>query len=371
MIEHTPHPTRQAAPVVHCVMCAAIIIFHVVTVGGSKSTVELQPQRQTLASRGTALSRGGRDGAGRQQGRRGAPYVRGSSAVHGSSVPAVPSGRESHADLLAAAGLNTGAARLEGGAGRGTGRGGGRVSRDEVESRFGGEGGVGGRHGAMLKSPVETPTDGSRTTVNSPLVPRVSPPRLFHPEGSVANFQSPRTTDMGWEVGVAAGVAAAAAGVFDPRREQCGCNAATLDRNLLVVLSKPWRYFSSAHWFHICEYYLPHQSREVPLLSHTKTNATVYIQAPSVAFMEQLTKMSLFLLTLAFTNGGPARVEVVPPSAVEIDPLTNTAYITPTAGTFIYDASRPVESRFYRSTVDEAAVAAAAAAAATAAAVRR
>jgi len=45
--------------------------------------------------------------------------------------------------------------------------------------------------------------------------------------------------------------------------------------NVLIVLSAPWRYFSAAHWFHICEYYLPHHAAAAPDLV---TNGTVRVQ---------------------------------------------------------------------------------------------
>jgi len=43
----------------------------------------------------------------------------------------------------------------------------------------------------------------------------------------------------------------------------------------------------------------------------------VFIQAPHDRFTPELTQITFLLLMLAFTNGSPARVEVVPPNAVK------------------------------------------------------
>ena len=42
----------------------------------------------------------------------------------------------------------------------------------------------------------------------------------------------------------------------------------------------------------------------------------MFIQAPHARFAPELTQITFLLLMLAFTNGSPARVEVVAPSAV-------------------------------------------------------
>jgi len=66
-----------------------------------------------------------------------------------------------------------------------------------------------------------------------------------------------------------------------PRKAgKCGkCDPASpTGSNLVVLLTAPWRFFTSAHWFHICEYYLPHAADVAPKLV---PNATVFIVAPS------------------------------------------------------------------------------------------
>lgn len=223
------------------------IIFHRLGVGDmAKSIDQVQPQRQTLAGRSTTLARGG------------TRAIRSRDRGHAGAVWSVPSGRESHADLLAAVGRRTA-----------TDIGTGKVpAGDELRQDGAIHDGTGAVDGGVAGGGTKRDgVEGDSVAVSVP--PGASPvsPAISHrPLG--ASFEAP---DLSENVeGIADAV--------DPRRQQCGCDAAALDRNLLVVLSKPWRYFSSAHWFHICEYYLPHQSRQVPLLSHTKSNATVYIQ---------------------------------------------------------------------------------------------
>jgi hypothetical protein len=64
-----------------------------------------------------------------------------------------------------------------------------------------------------------------------------------------------------------------AAAAASTKKCNCVSTAATNpNTNVLIVLSAPWRYFSAAHWFHICEYYLPHHAAAAPKLV---TNGTV------------------------------------------------------------------------------------------------
>ena len=126
---------------------------------------------------------------------------------------------------------------------------------------------------------------------------------------------------------------------------ECDCRPGTWETNVLIILSKPWRYFASAHWFHICEYYLPH-FKDVKRELHT--NATIFIKAPTTVFLQQLTKMTFFLLMLAFTDGAPARVEILPPHGVLLR-SPSLAYIYSVPESYIFDTSLPVLHRFDRS----------------------
>jgi hypothetical protein len=117
---------------------------------------------------------------------------------------------------------------------------------------------------------------------------------------------------------------------------RCTCSPNDATKKVLIILTTPWRFFTSAHWFHICEYYLPHYP---DVASFVPSNTTIYIQAPHDRFVSELTKITYFLLMLAFTNGAPARVEVLPPGAVARVGQSDLASITPSAGSFVYDAS--------------------------------
>ena len=89
----------------------------------------------------------------------------------------------------------------------------------------------------------------------------------------------------------------------------CDCSAVAMNQSLLVVLATPWRYFSSSHWFHICEYYLPHQSaRERRLASQSKSNVTVYIQVSPSGFETQQTYVS----NHSWKHAGTCTVEIGP-----------------------------------------------------------
>lgn len=132
---------------------------------------------------------------------------------------------------------------------------------------------------------------------------------------------------------------------FHYRDEGCLCDATALEQNKLIILSKPWRYFSSAHWFHICEYYLPHHAE----VSHFMVpNATVFLVAPSHRFVAQLTRMSMFLLVVALTDGHAERVEVVPPDAIHLGGEAIAHIQSDLYNTFVYDSRLPLRNRFQR-----------------------
>ena len=138
---------------------------------------------------------------------------------------------------------------------------------------------------------------------------------------------------------------------------ECACSHKGLEEAHLIQLSKPWRYFSSSHWFHICEYYLPHH-QSLMESNRITTNATVIVVAPNEHFVRELTPMSFFLLALAFTNGAPRYFEVVHPSAVHwlndgggssTREGLRAAVIPGQAGNFVYDSRLPVQDRLKRS----------------------
>jgi hypothetical protein len=145
----------------------------------------------------------------------------------------------------------------------------------------------------------------------------------------------------------------------EAEESKCACrNQGSEDEAQLIILSKPWRYFSSSHWFHISEYYLPHHAA-LMATGRITTNATVIIVAPTDRFVSELTAMSFFLLTLSFSNGAPRYVEVVHPSDVRwIDANMNFIHdghgraivAAGRAGTFVYDSRLPSGSRIRRST---------------------
>ena len=125
----------------------------------------------------------------------------------------------------------------------------------------------------------------------------------------------------------------------------CFCGAESVAHNKLIILSNPWRYFSSAHWFHICEYYMPHHPHVV---SRMVPNATVFIVAPSTRFLAKLSHMSMFLLILALTDGSPLRVEVLPRVALHLAGESIFHVQGNLPGTLVYDSRLPLPYRFQR-----------------------
>ncbi|CAM9729084.1 unnamed protein product [Ascophyllum nodosum] len=138
----------------------------------------------------------------------------------------------------------------------------------------------------------------------------------------------------------------------DPGREgtiPCHCTSESVEgvmanRQVVMLLTSPYRYFNSNHWFHIGEYYV---SRHAEVESRLPKNATIYIVAPHELFVANLIPMTFFLLLLAFTDGTTRTAEVLPRSALMHQAMKNRvrALDTTDVESYVYDSSLPAFQR--------------------------